>query len=140
TTIKDWRKQDGQHIKRGKATSNICTNESLCVLAAAVYMALMGKKGLYEVARQSTVKSHYLFEKIKQLKGFSPANQAPFFKEFAVKTPRPPQPLIEKMQERGYFAGVDISPYGYHDHLLIAVTEKRTKDEIDSFIKELQAI
>lgn len=129
-----------QHIKRGKATSNICTNESLCVLAAAVYMALMGKKGLYEVARQSAVKSHYLFEKIKQLKGFSPANQAPFFKEFAVKTPIPPKLLIEKMQERGYFAGVDISPYGHHNHLLIAVTEKRTKDEIDSFIKELQAI
>jgi glycine dehydrogenase subunit 1 len=126
-----------QHIKRGKATSNICTNESLCVLAATVYMALMGKKGLYEVARQSAIKAHYLFERLKELDEFLPANQAPFFKEFAVKTPIASNILIEKMKERGYFAGVDISSYGYKNQLLIAVTEKRTKEEIDDFVKAL---
>jgi len=98
-----------QHIRRGKATSNICTNESLCALAATVYMVLMGKHGLREVAEQSTIKAHYLHDKICQINEFQAANTAPFFKEFAVKTPIPPSEIISKMKHKGYFAGVDIS-------------------------------
>ena len=129
-----------QHIRRGKATSNICTNESLCSLAATVYMVLMGKQGLREVADQSTIKAHYLHDKICQINGFQAANTAPFFKEFAVKTPIPPSEIISKMKHKGYFAGVDISKYGYKNQLLIAVTEKRTKQELDAFVDELEKL
>ncbi len=129
-----------QHIRRDKATSNICTNESLCALAATVYMVLMGKQGMHEVAEQCTLKAHYLHDSICQIDGFEPANTAPFFKEFAVNTPIAPAEIISKLKNKGYFAGVDISKLGYQDQLLIAVTEKRTKQELDAFVKELQTI
>ncbi len=129
-----------QHIRRDKATSNICTNESLCALAATVYMVLMGKQGLREVAEQSTIKAHYLHDRICKINGFEAANTAPFFKEFAVKTPLPPVEIISKLKDKGNFAGVDISKFGYQDQLLIAVTEKRTKQELDAFVDELKKL
>lgn len=129
-----------QHIRRDKATSNICTNESLCSLAATVYMVLMGKQGLREVAEQSTIKAHYLHDKICEIDGFEAANTAPFFKEFSVKTPIPPVEIISKLKDKGYFAGVDISKFGYKDQLLIAVTEKRTRQELDVFTLELEKL
>lgn len=129
-----------QHIRRDKATSNICTNESLCALAATIYMVLMGKQGLREVAEQSTIKAHYLHDKICKIDGFKSANTSPFFKEFAVKTPIPPSEIISNMKHKGYFAGVDISQYGYENQLLLAVTEKRTKQELDAFVDELEKL
>ncbi len=127
-----------QHIRRAKSTSNICSNEALCNLAATVYMTLMGKEGLKEVAIQSTTKAHYLAGKISNINGFSLAFEAPFFKEFAVKTPVLAKDIIEKLKSKNIFPGVDLKQFGYENMLLIAVTEKKRKRDLDELINSLK--
>lgn len=128
-----------QQIKREKATSNICTNQGLFMLAATVYMEAMGKQGIKEVASQSFTRAHYLAEKIRALNGFEIANIRPFFNEFLVNTPVDPQAIIEKAEANGFLAGVDVSRYvNTRKGLLIAVTEKRSKEELDQFVDFLK--
>jgi len=129
-----------QHIRRAKATSNICSNQSLCNLAATAYMTLMGKEGLKEVATQSTTKAHYLAEKISALNGFKMAFEAPFFKEFAITTPIPAGKIISKLKSKNIFPGIDLKPFGHENMLLIAVTEKKKKCDLDKFVKSLQEV
>ena len=129
-----------QHIRRAKATSNICSNQALCNLAATVYMCLMGKEGLKEAAVQSTTKAHYLAEKIAELDGFELAFTAPFFKEFAVRTPIPAIDIITKLQSKNIFAGIDLKPFEHDNMLLIAVTEKKRKCDLDELVKSLQEV
>jgi glycine dehydrogenase subunit 1 len=128
-----------QHIRREKATSNICSNQALCALQAVVHLSLLGKEGIREVANRSMQKAHYLADRITELPGFSLKFSAPFFREFVVETPVPASTIIERMLEKKVFAGVDLSAWG-EDGLLIAVTEKRTKDELDSFVRELASL
>ncbi|NTU96474.1 MAG: aminomethyl-transferring glycine dehydrogenase subunit GcvPA [Chlorobiaceae bacterium] len=128
-----------QHIRREKATSNICSNEALNALAAAVYLSLLGREGLREVAAQSAQKAAYLCRNIAAIPGFSLKFSKPFFREFVVETPIPAETLISRMLEKKVFAGYDLSPHG-ENGLLIAVTEKRTKEEMDAFASSLAAL
>jgi len=129
-----------QHIRRAKATSNICSNQALCNLAATVYMTLMGKEGLKKAAVQSTTKAHYLAENIAELNGFELAFTAPFFKEFTVRTPIPAKDIITKLQSKNIFPGIDMKQFGYENMLLIAVTEKKRKSDLDELVKSLQEV
>ncbi len=129
-----------QHIRRAKATSNICSNEALCNLAALAYMTLMGKKGLKEVAIQSTTKAHYLAEKINELNGFSLAFKCPFFKEFAVNTPIPAEEIIAKLKCKNIFPGINLKQLGYDNMLLIAATEKKRKCDLDELVNSLMEV
>jgi glycine cleavage system P protein (glycine dehydrogenase) subunit 1 len=132
-----------QHIRRAKATSNICTNAAVCALAAAVYLATMGQSGLRQVAELCFHRSHYAAASIAKLKGFSVNPQAsakPFFKEFVVRLPRPVAEVNKHLLERhGIIGGYDLGrDYVYlRDHMLISVTEVNTRDSIDRLIRGL---
>lgn len=116
-----------QHIRRQKATSNICSNESLMALWTTVYMATMGKEGLYEAARKSCDGAHYLASRLCQDPRFRLTFDKPFFNEFCVTYSGDLDALLHKLLDHGIFGGVKVDD----DTLMIAVTEKRTKDEMD---------
>ena len=129
-----------QHIRRAKATSNICSNDALCGLAATVYMSLMGKDGLQQVAEYSATKAHYLAEEISKIDGFELAFEQPFFKEFAIKTPVSPAEIINKLEAKKIFPGIDLARFGHENLLLIAVTEKKSKEEMDELVSALMEV
>ncbi len=131
-----------QHIRREKATSNICTNNSLNALAATVYLSLLGKQGIREVAEQCLQKSHYLAEKVTEIPGFRIQFDRPFFKEFVLHTPVPASEIISALAKKHLLAGIDLSEfdYGLPNALLVAVTEKRTKEELDRFAEALKTL
>ncbi len=129
-----------QHIRREKATSNICSNEALNALIATIYMATMGKQGIKEVASQCLQKAHYLADKIDGLDGYEVVNKDSFFHEFWVKTPVPVAKLNEKLMEKNIIAGLDLSRFEEEEGLLVCVTEKRTKEEMDKLVSALEVI
>ena len=118
-----------QHIRREKANSNICSNQSLMALYVTIYMSVMGHKGLSEACSLSYSGAHYLAEQLAATGKCTMAHDKPFFNEFAVKTSVPAQQILEKLLENGILGGVRIAD----DTLLVCVTEQRTKAEMDKF-------
>ncbi len=131
-----------QHIRREKATSNICSNQGLMTLAATVYLSLLGKQGLRQVASLNYDKAHYASLAIAALPGFETAYDAPFFNEFAVQCPLPVKEINEHLLEHDIIGGLDLGKYypQLDNQMLIAVTEMNSKQDIDAFVEVLAEV
>ncbi|RME08666.1 MAG: aminomethyl-transferring glycine dehydrogenase subunit GcvPA [Anaerolineae bacterium] len=131
-----------QHIRREKATSNICTNQGLMALAAAIYLSLLGKNGLRQVAELNYHKAHYAAAQIASLPGFELMFDVPFFNEFAVRCPKPAAEINAALLDYEILGGYDLGQVAPAlDHgLLIAVTEMNSREEIDYLISALEEV
>lgn len=129
-----------QDIRRERASSNICTNQGLMALAAAVYLALMGKQGLRQVAELCWHKAHYAAARIAALDGYGIITRQPFFHEFALRCPRPVAEINAGLRERGIIGGHDlgIEDPRLHNCMLLAFTEMNSRDEIDALVAGLR--
>jgi glycine dehydrogenase subunit 1 len=131
-----------QHIRREKATSNICTNQGLMALASTVYMSLLGKHGLRQVAELCYHKAHYAARQISKLSGYSLWSNAPFFHEFVVRCPQPVGEINRALLDEDILGGYDLGQ-DYPElanHMLIAVTEMNSKDDIDLLVDTLEEV
>ncbi|MEC9484404.1 MAG: aminomethyl-transferring glycine dehydrogenase subunit GcvPA [Candidatus Izemoplasma sp.] len=127
-----------QHIRREKANSNICSNQSLLALFVTIYSAIMGKKGIKEAQQKSFNATHYLAEELTQLDGFDYAFNQPFFKDVCLETPHDPQVLQKACEDKGFFAPLVIGEHNGKHRLLLSATEKRTKHDIDTLVATLE--
>mgnify|MGYP001608405514 CR=1 FL=1 len=130
-----------QHIRREKATSNICSDQALMALNATIYLSLLGRDGVKNVASQCLTKAHYLKKKLEKIPGVTIPFTAPFFNEFVIQTQKS-EKVLKKMKKEGILPGVTLECWypQLQDHLLIAVTEKRTAAELDLYCDVLEDV
>jgi glycine dehydrogenase subunit 1 len=126
-----------QDIRRERASSNVCTNQTLMAVTAAIHLSWLGPQGLREVALRSARATRYTKEALLKIDGVELLTTAPVLREFAVRTPLEPETLVERLVEEGFLAGVPIRAgfegTAYDGGLLVAATERRTRAEIDEF-------
>jgi glycine dehydrogenase subunit 1 len=131
-----------QHIRREKATSNVCTTTALIAECATFYMALLGKQGLREMASQNLAKSHYAFDQLRQIPGVRAPLNAPFFNEFVLQTKIPAETLQQRLAAKGIIAALPLKKWypGLENASLWCITETKTKADIDALAKVLKEV
>ncbi|MEW5758516.1 MAG: aminomethyl-transferring glycine dehydrogenase subunit GcvPA [Candidatus Omnitrophota bacterium] len=131
-----------QHIRREKATSNICSNEALCALRAVIYLSLLGKCGIKKLCQILLDRAEFAKTELSKIPGVEVKRSSPTFNEFTVFLPKPAEFVVKEMAKKGFVAGVSLGKYykGMENYLLVAITEKRTKEEIENYAINLREI
>lgn len=139
-----------QDIRREKATSNVCTNQTLMAVTAAIQLGWLGTQGLREVATRCAQGAHYLFDELIQIPGVQAASSQPFFREFALRVRGGAREVLAAMAEHDVLGGLEVAtltggedpsvPEGIEDLMLVAVTERRTRDELDNYVNVLRKV